>query len=281
MHERVAIQQSVGGGALHTVTWSPPEAVGAVVLVHGLAEHSGRYRPLVERLVGMGLAVHAHDHRGHGRSAGARAQIDRFAWLVADVLARLDAAHAAHPGKPVFLLGHSMGGAVALAAALERPQGIEGLVLSAPAIGASPDVPWLRVALARVLSRLCPGAGVLRLDARLVSRDPDVVAAYESDPGVYRGAVPARTAVELLDAMASFPGRVARLALPTLVLHGTADGLVPIGDVEPVWRRFGTRDLTTHRYEGLYHEVFNEPERERVYDDVLAGLGARLARAGT
>lgn len=280
MHEEVASQQSVGGGALHTVAWSPSRPRGAVVLVHGLAEHSGRYRPLVERLVGMGLAVHALDHRGHGRSAGARAQIGHFAWLVADVLARVDEARTRHPGQPIFLLGHSMGGAVALACALERPAGIDGLVLSAPAIGASPDVPRLQVALARVLSRLWPGAGVLRLDARLVSRDPAVVAAYESDPGVYRGAVPARTAVELLEAMASFPGRVAHLALPTLVLHGTADGLVPIGDVEPVWRCFGTTDLTIYRYEGLYHEVFNEPERERVYDDVLSWLGARLARTG-
>ena len=100
--------------------------------------------------------------------------------------------------------------------------------------------------------------------------------AYDTDPFVHHGAVPARTAFELLAAMAAFPAAVAALRVPTLVLHGTADGLVPIQHVEPVWRRFGTPDLTVHRYEGLYHEVFNEPERARVHADLEAWLDARL-----
>jgi alpha-beta hydrolase superfamily lysophospholipase len=276
MQQTIATQPSAGGGTLHTVSWAPPAPSGAVVLVHGLAEHSGRYGALVACLGAVGLAVHALDHRGHGRSSGARAQIGRFAWLVEDVATRLVAARRQHPGQPVILLGHSMGGAIALAVALAVPDLIDGLVLSAPALGADPGVAASRVALARVLSRVWPGAGVLRLDASLVSRDPAVVAAYEHDPLVHRGSVPARTAVELLDAMAAFPGRVAALTTPTLVLHGTADGLVPIRFAAPVWERFGARDFTLHRYEGLYHEVFNEPERERVFADLLAWLRPRL-----
>jgi len=276
MRHATGRQPSVGGGDLYTCEWLPPAARGVVVLVHGLAEHSGRYAELVERLTANGLAVYALDHRGHGRSPGPRAQIGRFAWLVADLATRIRAARGAYPGLPLVLLGHSMGGAVALATALAHPALIDALALSAPAIGADPKVPALRVALARLLSRILPAAGVLRLDAALVSRDPAVVRGYETDPLVYRGAVPARTAVELLDAMAAFPAAVGALSVPTLVMHGTADGLVPIRDAERVWQRFGTTDLTVHRYEGLFHEVFNEPERARVFDDLAAWIARRL-----
>jgi alpha-beta hydrolase superfamily lysophospholipase len=277
MRHAIGLQPSSGGGELHACEWHPDApARGAVVLVHGLAEHSGRYDELVGRLTADGLAVHALDHRGHGRSPGPRAQIGRFAWLVDDVATCIGAARAAHPERPLFLLGHSMGGAIALAAALAYPGAIDALVLSAPAIGADPEVPAVRVALARLLSRILPGAGVLRLDASLVSRDPAVVRAYEADPLVYRGAVPARTAVELLGARAAFPAAVGALRVPTLVLHGTADGLVPIRFAEPVWQRFGSADLTVHRYEGLFHEVFNEPERARVFADLAGWIGRRL-----
>ncbi len=270
-------QASRGGGELYACEWHPDApARGVVVLVHGLAEHSGRYAELVGRLTADGLAVHALDHRGHGRSPGPRAQIGRFAWLVDDVARRIARARSLHPGLPLLLLGHSMGGAIALATVLEQPSGIDGLVLSAPALGADPTVSVLRVALARLLSRILPGAGVLTLDASLVSRDPAVVRAYEADPLVHRGAVPARTAVELLGAMAAFPAAVGRLRVPTLVLHGTADGLVPIRYAEPVWQRFGSTDLTVHRYAGLFHEVFNEPERATVYADLAAWIARRF-----
>ncbi len=268
-------QPSIGGGVLYTCEWHPAGPTrGVIVLVHGLAEHSGRYGELVGTLTAAGFAVYALDQRGHGRSPGARAQIGRFGWLVADLATRLQTARAAQPDVPLVLLGHSMGGAVALATALEHPQLVDALALSAPAIAADPAVSALRVAFAQLLSRLLPGVGVLRLEAALVSRDPAVVAAYECDPLVYRGAVPARTAVELLGAMTAFPARVPALRVPTLVLHGTADGLVPIQQAQAVWQAFGTTDLTVHRYPGLYHELFNEPERAQVYADLLAWLSA-------
>ncbi len=271
------LQASEGGGDIFVRSWSPDGAVrGLVVLVHGLAEHSGRYGELVRRLTGRGLAVFAMDHRGHGRSPGARAMIGRFRWLAGDVATRIEAARAAHPGLPLFLLGHSMGGAVALETLLSRPVRVEGLMLSAPALGADPAVPELQVALARFLSRVAPSIGVLRLPAEAISRDPAVVRDYERDPLVYRGSIPARTAVELLETMQGFPARAAALTVPTLVLHGTADRLVPIAHAEPVWRAFGTSDLTVHRYEGLYHEVFNEPERARVLEDLATWLEPRL-----
>jgi len=203
--------------------------------------------------------------------------IGRFQWLVIDVARRLAAAQAEHPGRPLILLGHSMGGAVALATALGFPGLSTGLVLSAPALGADPATSTpLRVWAARLLSKLAPTVGVLRLPAAAISSDPAVVRDYELDPLVHRGSIPARTAVELLEAMAGFPALASRLQLPTLVLHGTADHLVPIEFAEPVWRCFGSKDLTVHRYAGFYHEVFNEPDRARVHADLDAWLDQRL-----
>jgi acylglycerol lipase len=214
-----------------------------------------------------GLAVHALDHRGHGLSRGPRANSGRFDWLVADVATRIASARSEQPGKPVILLGHSMGGAIALATALAHPALVCALALSAPAIGADPDIPRMRLVVAQLLSVVAPSAGVLRLPAEAVSRDPRVVSDYERDPLVFRGAIPARSVIELLKAMDS---------LPVLAMHGTDDRLVPLRFVEPVYERLGSAARTVVRYPGLYHEIFNEPEREQVFADLEAWLERRL-----
>ena len=124
----------------------------------------------------------------------------------------------------------------------------------------------------RLLSLVAPDTGALTLPPDAVSRDPSVVARYAADPLVHHKAIPARTLVELLRAMQGFPASAPGLRLPTLVLHGTADKLVPLAATQPVYRAFGTRDCVVQLYEGLYHEVFNEPERERVPADLLRWL---------
>lgn len=261
------------GTALYTQSWLPSEeARGVLVIAHGLAEHSGRYELLAARLVRAGFAVHALDHRGHGRSPGRRANIDRFDSVVADLRALIDTARDQHPGRPVILLGHSMGGAIALTFALRSQEAIAGLVLSAPAVGVSADVPRLQVLAARWLSVLAPNAGVLKLPAEALSRDPMVVRAYVNDPLVYTGSIPARTLAELLAAMQAFPATVGQLRIPVLVLHGTGDTLVPLADCMPVYERMGSPDRSVRTYPELYHEVFNEPERETVIADLLAWL---------
>ena len=272
-------EAAASGGTVYAQRWLPDDdAVGVVVILHGLAEHSGRYRALAQHLVARRYAVHTYDQRGHGHSAGTRAYVGRFEWLVADAAGQLAAARAAHPSVPVFLFGHSMGGAVALATAIAHPALADGLVLSAAAVGADPAVPRLQLLVGRLLSVIAPSTGILRLDASGVSRDPGVVAAYKNDPLVYRRALPARTLVALLGAMERLLARAPELALPVLVLHGTADSLVPLRYAEPVYARLGSVDRTVIRYDGLYHEVFNEPEHERVMGD-LDGWLARQRSA--
>ena len=133
-------------------------------------------------------------------------------------------------------------------------------------------MPRLQELLVRLLSVVAPDTGALTLPPDAVSRDPFVVARYAADPLVHHRMIPARTLVELLGAMQGFPASAPGLRLPTLVLHGTADKLVPLAATRSVYQAFGTRDCVVKLYDGLYHEVFSEPERERVTADLLCWL---------
>jgi alpha-beta hydrolase superfamily lysophospholipase len=261
---------------LYAQAWLPDADPRVVVVIsHGLAEHSGRYAGLAERLVARGYAVYAMDHRGHGRSSGPRSNIERFSHVTSDLGAFVGRAQRQHPDAAVFLLGHSMGGAIALATVLRNAAGLRGLVLSAPALASGEAVSASKALVVRLLSRFAPNTGALTLPASAISRDPAVVRAYESDPLVFRGAIPARTLVELLDAMATFPEAVPRLRMPVLVQHGTADRLVPLAATRPVYERMGNpKQRTVRLYDGLFHEAYNEPEREQVIADLEAWIGA-------
>ena len=262
---------------LRAQAWLPERGPRAVIVIsHGLAEHGGRYQGLAERLVSEGYAVYALDHRGHGRSDGRRANIDRFDYLVSDLGTFIGRAQREHPGAQAILIGHSMGGAIALAAALRYFGSLRGLVLSAPALAAGEAVPALKLLMIKVLSVIAPNTGALTLPAAAISRDAAVVRAYEDDPLVHRGPIPARTLAELLLAMKTLQARAHELRLPVLVQHGTADSLVPIAAVHPIYQHLGnSTSRTLHAYEGLFHEVYNEPERERVIGDLLTWLAAR------
>lgn len=263
------------GVQIFTQSWLPdaadPRAI--VVLVHGFGEHSDRYDWVAGRLVSAGYAVYASDHRGHGRSQGDRALVD-VDTVVADVDRLVDQAAGAHPQLPVAMLGHSLGGLIALRYALAHQRRLRALVLSGPL--AALDAPAPALALARGLARIAPKLGVTSLDARLVSRDPAVVTAYREDPLVHHGRIPARTVAEMARAVEGFPDVVGRVTVPTLIVYGTADGLCPTSGAIMLAERIGSVDLTTRAYEGLYHEILNEPERETVMGDVLGWLGERL-----
>jgi acylglycerol lipase len=272
--------RGVGGRHIFWRSWSPDDgsARALIVLVHGLGEHSGRYDHVVARLVGEGYAVHALDHRGHGRSDGPRALIEDMDDAVADLDTLVDMAVASQPGLPVFMLGHSMGGLLGLRYALAHQDRLAGLVLSA-ALAQLDAVPKPLELVGRALSVIAPRAPLIAIDATLVSRDPAVVAAYRSDPLVHHGKVPARTAVQLADTVQRFPTTVGAITVPTLILYGTADGLCPPAGSEMLARRLGSADLTVKAYDGLFHEILNEPERDAVLDDIVAWLAARV-RAG-
>jgi alpha-beta hydrolase superfamily lysophospholipase len=269
-----------GGVEIYWQAWLPGEQPRATVLIaHGGAEHSGRYAWTAGQLTARGYAVYAIDHRGHGRSAGPRAYVDRVDNAVADLHTLADLARERQaPGAPVFLLGHSMGGLIALAYALRFQDELAGLVLSAPL--AVIEANGALRAVTRALSAVAPRLPVYKIDGTTVSRDPEVVRAYDSDPLNHRGKLPARTIGELAAATAAFPERLPELRLPILTVYGTGDRLVDNAGSLLVDERCSSSDSTLIAYDGLYHEVLNEPERERVAADIGGWIDARApARA--
>jgi alpha-beta hydrolase superfamily lysophospholipase len=267
----------VGGLSIFWQAWLPPGPCrGVVVIAHGAGEHSGRYLHIADRLVREGYAVYALDHRGHGRSAGPRALVDRMDNVVADLDTLVVRASGSHPGLPVFLLGHSMGGTVSLCYALKHQDRLDALALSAPlaAIEATPAL--VRIA-AKVMSALAPRLPAIGVDPSLVSRDPAVVEAYKADPLVHHRKLPVRTVAELAAAVESFPDAVPAITVPTLILYGTGDQICPTEGSVMVGRRIGSTDVSVKSYPGLYHEILNEPEQEQVMDDLCAWLDARAS----
>ena len=264
------------GLRIHVRSWLPDEPpVGVVVIAHGFAEHGGRYEAVAERLTAAGIAVRAPDHRGHGLSEGKRTSIVRFGDYVDDLTAVIDQVRARWPSLRVALLGHSMGGLIALDLAVRQAVPLDGLVLSAPA--ACPrDVSRFTLAVGRTLSRVAPNTGVLRLPLNRISRDPAVVEAYNHDPLVFRTPIRARLGAEMLDAMTRVDAGLPDLSVPLLVMQGTADGLVDPGCGPHVYGRAGSVDKTLKMYDGLWHEIFNEPERDHVLADLTGWLGTHL-----
>jgi len=265
-----------GGVDLFWQAWTPADPRAVVVIAHGAGEHSGRYEHVARRLVDAGYAVYALDHRGHGRSAGRRALVDRMDRVIADVRTLVGRAASENPGRPLFLLGHSMGGTISIAFAARHQDELAGLALSGPLAVLEAASPALRV-VASVLSTLTPNLGVFGVDPSLVSRDPEVVRAYREDPLVFHGKLPARTVAELAAAVGRFPAEVPQIRLPLLVMHGTKDALAPVAGATMVHERAASTDKTLRLYEGLYHEILNEPERQTVLGDLLSWLDDRSA----
>jgi acylglycerol lipase len=267
----------VGGLQLFRRWWrtdgDPPTAV--VVLVHGAGEHSGRYEHVAERLVADGYAVHALDHRGHGRSQGPRALIDRVDHAVTDLDALVSAAvqHESAASIPILMVGHSMGAMLALRYAIDHQHRLDGLAVSGAL--ASIEAPAALRIVGHAISIVAPTLGLITIDASLISRDPAVVEAYRSDPLVHHGKLPARTAAEIADTVATFPGRVQEITIPVLIMYGTEDRLCSPAGSDMLGERIGSADKRVVPYEGLYHEIFNEPEREAVLSDLSGWLAAR------
>jgi acylglycerol lipase len=270
----------VGDLEIYWQAWLPQdERRATVVIAHGASEHGGRYGHVVEELVPAGYGVYAIDHRGHGRSGGRRAVIDRMAHAVADLDTLVDLVARDDEGRRPYLLGHSLGGCIAIAYAIEHQAKLAGLVLSAPLAIVKASAP--QRAVVRVLSVLAPGLGVAGIDTATISRDPQEVEAYEQDPLVFHGKLQARTAVEIADTTATFPEDVESLTLPLLVMHGSADRLVPPASGKMIHARAGSPEKTLKLYEGFYHELFNESQadRARALNDLSTWLDERVEPA--
>ena len=276
---RETLQGVRGVSILYRVYEPDGPARGRVLIAHGLGEHGGRYGHVAARLTGAGFAVVVPDHRGHGESEGRRVQVTRFDDYLDDLHAVSTATTGLAPDGRTVLIGHSMGGLIAAAYALRHQRELRALVLSAPAALPPESVPKAQIAASKVLSRVAPGMGVLSVPFEKVSRDPAVVDAYVNDPLVHRRKIRARLGSEMLEAMIRVRDGLSTLNLPLLVMQGTHDALVDPRNGPRVHAAAASADKELKVYDGLYHEIFNEPERDRVLDDLLAWLEARVPAA--
>ena len=243
--------------------WANPEARFVALVAHGYGEHAGRYEHVARRLVAEGAVVYAPDHLGHGLSEGDRAHVDDGEDFSADLHRVVQRAREAHPGLPVVLIGHSMGGLIATRYAQRHPGELTALVLSGPAIGGAPEL--------EMLLTLDPIPDV-PIDPAVLSRDPAVGRAYADDPLVYHGPFQRATLQALVTAVKAVAGGPGLGDLPTLWIHGEEDQLVPLVATRTAIEHVRGENFTERIYPGARHEVFNETNQDEVLDDVMAFL---------
>lgn len=277
MHPAEGIFSTFDGLNLFERSWRTEAASrGAVVLVHGFGEHSGRYLHVADELVRSGYSVYMFDLRGHGRSEGPRAFVRFFDEYISDLEIFIKRVQVLEEGKPVFLIGHSMGGAIGALFARAHQDNIKGLILSAPLVKVPGNMPQVFVSVLCFLSRVLPGVRVVeKVDSTFVSRDKEVVERYDSDPLVYHKRISARTAHEIENAIKRIRDSAGAISIPVFLLHGTADKIADIKGTEEFYQSVSSRDKELKKYEGLYHEIMNEPEKDKVLSDIVSWMDQR------
>ena len=257
-------------------TWLPDGKVkAAILLIHGLGEHSGRYADLVNYLIPLGYAIYAVDHIGHGKSDGIRKHVKTFSDFTDTLDIFLERIKEWHGANPLFILGHSMGGLIASHFLMKSQDHFSGIILSAPALKISDSVPPLKIIIGKILAVVLPKVGILPVNPHMISRDPAVVQAYLDDSLIHKGQTSARLASELVNAMQRVHAGAATISLPILILQGTEDAIVHPDGAQQFYDAVGSTDKTLKLYDGLYHEVFNEPEKAQVFSDLKTWLAAR------
>jgi alpha-beta hydrolase superfamily lysophospholipase len=267
MGETFDIQGERGTIVVHR--WSGAEVDYIVLIAHGLGEHAGRYDHVAERLVADGAAVYAPDHHGHGRSDGEKGLVDGFPAIVEDLHRVSERAREEYAGRPVVLIGHSMGGVVAARYAQLHGSELTALVLSGPPLGGNPAF--------EALLDMDPFPDI-PIDPEVLSRDAEVGKAYAADPLVYHGPLTLAT-LQGIFAGVEAVAQAGRLGdLPTLWIHGEEDALAPFEQARAGIEGLRGAHFTEKVYPGARHEIFNEINGEEVLDDVVGFLSRTLQR---
>jgi len=268
--------EGVGGLKIFTRSWHPaggkPRAV--VVIVPGFNSHSGYYQWVAEQFTASGLAVYALDLRGRGRSDGERFYVAKFADYVDDVATFVTLVRADHPGLPVFLLGHSAGGVVSCIYTLEHQAEITGLICES--FAHEVPAPDFALAVLKGLSHVAPHAHVLKLNNEDFSRDPNVVEAMNNDPLIAHEVQPTNTVAEMVRADERLKAGFAQITLPVLILHGTLDKAAKPSGSQHFYDMAGSQDKTLKLYEGHFHDLLNDLDKEVVLADIQQWIDAHI-----
>ncbi len=267
---------SADGLKLFVRMWQVDAPRANVLLVHGYAEHSGRYAHVAESLNQAGYSLLTYDWRGHGMSGGMRAYVERFGQYVADLKGFIAHVSEAIASAPVFLMGHSAGGLVTLRYALQHQPNVKGLILSSPALKLPADLSPVLQKVSGLLGALAPKLQTVKLDSTLVSRDPAIVSYHQTNPLMYTGGTRARTGAELVKATRQIQHRFKEVEYPFYIFHGTADRITDPEGSKQLYNKAQSTDKTLKLFEGFYHETMNEPEKAQVLSDLVAWISARL-----
>lgn len=262
--------KGMNGCSLYAQCWLPVVSPRAVlVIVHGIGDHSGRYMNIVNHLVSSQIAVYGYDLRGHGNSPGQRGHIDSWVEYRTDLMNYINVIGAHQSGHQIFLLGHSMGALIALDYVQREKEQVAGAIISGAPIEPVGVAKPLKVALARILSRIYPGFPIdLGLEIDAISRIPSVVNAYQLDPLVH-GKISARWGTEVLSALESVKMQGESITTPLLMIHGEADRLNSAEGAKKFFDRIQARDKEFISYPGGYHELHNDLDSETMLNDLL------------
>jgi alpha-beta hydrolase superfamily lysophospholipase len=266
------------GLKLYLQAWMPENPKAGILLVHGLGEHSARYGHIVEKLNELGVAVFTFDGRGHGKSAEGKptAYFDSYEDYLKDIDALFGKVKAYLPGLPSFLYGHSMGGGLVAAYVLKYKPQTTGVILSSPAIKEAEATSYFLIAISGLINRLLPKSKVLKLDVAGISRIPEEIEKYKSDPLVYQENIPARTGFELYQMMQFIQNQAEDFQLPFLLIHGDADRLTNPKGSELLAQKAKSPDKTFRIFPGGYHELINDSDREEVMKVIVDWVGMRI-----
>ncbi len=258
-------------------TWHPEEKPKATIIIaHGYAEHSGRYTYTAEYLVRQGFAVYAPDHYGHGKSDGTKADVPKFEVFTTD-LYKLYTIAKNKEKNDIFLLGHSMGGAIGAHFAITHPDALKGIILSGPGIRVTTDVPPVMKALSKILAALFPALPVVEFDIEGISRNKDVIENYLNDPLTYTGKVRARMGRELLRVEnLTSAERLSEISIPALILHGVDDRVVDPQCSRIIYDNISSEDKELIILPGLYHEILNSDKKDSILDTITEWINKRL-----
>lgn len=264
--------------------WEPSGTPKALIFVsHGAGEHCGRYDELAQMLKRLDMLVFAHDHVGHGQSEGERMVVSDFQVFVRDLLQHVNTVQKDYPEIPVFLLGHSMGGAISILAAAERQTHFSGMILISPLILANPEsASTLKVLAAKLLNFVLPNISLGRIDSSVLSRNKTEVDRYNSDPLICHAGVKVCFGIQLLNAVSRVERAMPRLTLPILLLQGSADRLCDSKGAYLLMESSPSQDKTLKMYEGAYHVLHKElPEvTSSVLHEINTWVSHRIAVAG-
>ena len=270
------VQESTEDG-LYYRHWPAANAKGAVMLIHGLGEHCQRYEHLATHLNQAGYALSSMDLPCHGKSDGVRGHIDSFDVYENAALELYQRTKASHPDTPIFLLGHSMGGLIATRLLLKHQDKFQAAMLSGAAIQSPQEPPAWQVAIIKLVAKFFPKAQVLALDASAVSRDPKVVETYMADPMVSKDKLSAQFLVSMTSAMQQCKDNAASITLPIKIMHGSADVMTAPEGSQWLYDAVSSNDKQVTIYDGLFHEIFNEPEGESLFAEMVTWMDQRVS----